>query len=217
MDMQWFVSILYWMACYVLAWIVSIVCYVTNPIVVLFCDKDGELPGFLSLWQTWDNSCNPSDVVHNKQLPSWLLYDFDAHYVERIVETDELSQVNRKRWATECINDEWTLAERFRRYVCRVYWLTRNCAYGFNFWLFGRLVTPHVKVVENWHGGTLAYEAIDAETFAWMYKSTALICTVGSYVIRWNTLIGWKINTDADVDTQAMIAVRIAPAIDKIN
>ena len=41
--------------------LIMIICYITNPIVVLFADKDGELHGFLRKWQTFDDSCDSED------------------------------------------------------------------------------------------------------------------------------------------------------------
>lgn len=32
--------------------LIMIICYITNPIVVLFADENGELHGFLKKWQT---------------------------------------------------------------------------------------------------------------------------------------------------------------------
>lgn len=43
--------------------LIMIICYITNPIVVLFADKDGELHGFLRKWQTFDDSCDSEDCV----------------------------------------------------------------------------------------------------------------------------------------------------------
>lgn len=38
--------------------LIMIICYITNPIVVLFSDENGELHGFLRKWQTFDDSCD---------------------------------------------------------------------------------------------------------------------------------------------------------------
>jgi hypothetical protein len=45
---------------------------------------------------------------------------------------------------------------------------------------------------------------------AWMYKNTAPIFSAFGYTVHWNNLIGWKIDTDAKLDTRAMIANRVA-------
>lgn len=191
------------------------VCYLTNPVVVKFCDKDGELHGIWRYWQTHDNSCNPSDVTEHKQLPSIFLYDWAKHYEETYDTTPELQKVGRKRWLTKCIDANFTLWERVQRYICRAYWLTRNCAYGFAFWLLG--ITPGVRwVVEQNDKDTIfvhedyAWWWLDG---AWKYKSTATICTFLGWTLRWNTFLGWKVDENAEVDTRAMIANRIAVSI----
>ena len=93
-----------WLIYLPISLIMTVVCYLTNFIVLLFCDRDGELHGFWHLWQTWDNSCNPSDI--KDIAPKWLLYDWDKHYIEY---TKYLSDVNRTRWVTECVNNDWTI------------------------------------------------------------------------------------------------------------
>lgn len=59
--------------------LIMIICYITNPIVVLFADKDGELHGFLRKWQTFDDSCDSEDCV-TKYVPKWIRYDFYKYY-----------------------------------------------------------------------------------------------------------------------------------------
>lgn len=40
-----------------------VVCYLTNWLVLLFADEQGELPGLLRMWQTWDDTLdNKTDV-----------------------------------------------------------------------------------------------------------------------------------------------------------
>ena len=192
-------------------------CYLTNPIAVLFCDEDGELHGVWRNWQTHDNSCNPSDVTEHKQLPSFLLYDWPKHYKETYGTTPELEKVGRKRWFTKCIDPNFTLKERIQRYICRVYWLTRNCSYGWSFWVLG--ITPGTwwAVEENDGETVFVHEDFDGWWLdgAWKYKSTAPICKIFGWTLRWNTFLGWKVDENAEVDTRAMIANRIAFSFEK--
>lgn len=59
--------------------ICMLICYLTNPIVVLFANKEGELPKVLRLWQTWDSSLdNRQYVLYD--CPKFLRYDFDDYY-----------------------------------------------------------------------------------------------------------------------------------------
>ncbi len=191
--------------------LLTVICYITNPIVLLFCDEDGELPSFLHMWQTWDNSCNPSDVTENKQLPSFLLYDWPKHYKETYSTTPELAKVGRKRWFTKCIDNSFTLWERIKRYICRVYWLTRNCCYGWAFWVLGVNATPFLTVKRS--ENTIRVK--DQKSDAWSYKDTAPIFSICGWTLYWNNLIGWKVATEAEVDTRAMIANRIAFKLSK--
>ena len=48
-----------------LDFVFSLICYVTNPIVVLFADEYGNLPRILRWWQTYDN-CLDID---------WMIYE----------------------------------------------------------------------------------------------------------------------------------------------
>lgn len=194
-----------------------LVCYPTNPIAVLFCDENGELRGIWKMWQTWDNSCNPSDVTEHRQLPSFLLYDWPRHYKESYDTTPELKRVGRKRWFTVCIDSNWTIWERIKRYICRAYWLMRNSCYGWAFWAFG--ITPGIRWVTVQNDGETQFVHEDYDWWwldgAWRYKSTAPICTIFGWTIRWNILLGWKVDESARVDTRAMIANRIALSFHK--
>ena len=66
-----------------------ILCYLTNWIVVLFADEDGELKGLWHLWQTWDDSVDNKYFVLN-QIPKIFRYDFDKNIrVEKISMVEE--------------------------------------------------------------------------------------------------------------------------------
>ncbi len=198
-------TMLLWCVYFILSMIFTVICYMTNPIVLLFCNEDGELPSFLHNWQTWDNSCNPSDIVDI--CPSWLQFDWVAHYTEYKGSTPYLLSVNRERWFTKCYNDDFTLLERLKRYLCRLMWLTRNNSYGFCFYLLGRTVTPGIEVVSESENTKFIQEKNGP---AFRYKNTAPIFTVFGWTVHWNNLLGWKIDEDAQLDTRAMIANRVA-------
>ena len=188
--------------------LLTVICYITNPIVLLFCDEDGELPSFLHLWQTWDNSCNPSDI--KDIAPGWLQYDWDRHYRE-FIDTDEyLKSVNRSRWYTVCTDYHFTFTEKIKRYICRCIWLTRNNAYGFCFYLLGLNVSPNLEIRQS--ENTLFIREIFSDGLwgAWSYKNTAPIFKAFGYIVHWNNYLGWKIVETAKLDTRAMIANRIA-------
>lgn len=197
-----------WFIYFLLSFVFMILCYITNPIAVLFANEDGELPGILKYWQTWDNSVYCQDGVMHA--PKFLQYDWARHYVEYKDSDSYLRSVNRERWYCVCIDYHFTVWEQIQRYLCGVLWLTRNCSYGFAFYLLGLNVSPNleIKTSEN----TIFVREIFSDGLfgAWMYKNTAPIFSAFGYTVHWNNLIGWKIDTGAKFDTRAMIANRIA-------
>ena len=200
-----------WLIYLPISLILTVVCYLTNFIVLLFCDKDGELHGLWHLWQTWDNSCNPSDI--KDIVPKWLLIDWDKHYKEREGTTDYLNKVNRKRWFTDCIDNNWTFIERIKRYICRLIWLTRNNCYGWAFYVLGYTASTNIEV----HTEKDLIEMKDNNGYGWMKKNTRKIFSLFGYELHWNNLLGWKLSENEKFDTRSMIANRIAFYIKKEN
>ena len=199
---------LIWLLYFVLSLVFMVVCYVTNPIVVLFANEDGELPGILHYWQTWDNAVYCAESVEHA--PKFLQYDWNKHYKEYRDTDAYLKSVNRSRWYCVCIDHNFSAWERIQRYLCGVLWLTRNCSYGFAFYLLGLNVSPNLTATAS--NNTLFVREVygDGLFGAWMYKNTAPIFSAFGYAVHWNNLLGWKIDTDAKLDTRAMIANRIA-------
>ena len=193
-----------WLLYLPLSLLTTVLCYLTNWFVVLFADRDGELHGLFHLWQTWDDSCNPEFSI--ECAPKFLRYDWSKHYREYKDTTQYLRSVNRDRWYATCINDNWTLWERFQRHACRVLWLMRNNAYGFAFYLLGATVTPLLSIKQS--ENTISVDEVYGD--AWMYKNTAPIFSAFGWTVHWNNLLGWKIDTSAKFDTRAMIANRVA-------
>ena len=191
--------------------IVSLICYVTNPIVLLFCSEAGELPGILHYWQTWDDSCNPSDI--KEIAPGFLRYDWDRHYYEYRDTTPELAAAGRDRCYCRVLDPHFTVWERFQRYCCRVIWLTRNCGYGFSFWLFGAMISAGtVEIIDQIDDerGKKTYARVAGEPVwkaPFLWKSDRDIIPGW---LRWNVFLGWKIDYHATRDERAMIAGRIA-------
>lgn len=189
--------------------IATVVCYVTNPIVVLFATELGELKGFLKYWQTWDDSLDPRFFVMEK-VPKIFRYDYDKHYTEYEGTTPELEAVGRMRWFVKFVEggENFSIKERIQRYFCRVFWLTRNNSYGFSFWLFGRTINPKDMIWNNVSNDTkFGYDKSESFiTRAWTYKSEAKIFSW----VRWEIYLGWKISEDSQTIQQCMIANRIA-------
>lgn len=186
----------------------TVLCQLTNWFVALFADIDGELHGFLHYWQTWDNSCNPSDLVDI--LPRWLTSWYFGHYEEVYRSNGKLKEYNCGRWYTDCVNPDFTLWERFTRYLCRVYWLTRNSAYGFCFYLLGIDFNPsHILMIKDYGNEKFIKDLDDKDI--WCYRNSKRI--IGN--LKWNIYLGYKLPLYATKPTHCMIANRIAFKINK--
>lgn len=129
-----------WLFYFLANLIIMVICYITNPIVVLFANEEGELKGFLKYWQTWDDSLDSKymmqTVVPKKWYKNLLDYNWSEKY-ESYQDTETLKEYNaviEKVRLKE--NAHFSIKERIQRYFCRVLWLTRNCGYGFAFYVF---------------------------------------------------------------------------------
>lgn len=169
----------------------TVLCYLTNWLVVFFADDNGELPGVLRLWQTWDDTLdNKTDIG---RMPSFLQYDWDAHYLQgKVTEEGQIRYV-------EQLVKPFTVVERIKRYFCRCHWLYRNCAYGFAFYVFGRKVTPPIKqtIGNDWY--------FCHQEFTWAFKCEKEIKNGW----RWKIYLGWKIQRTLECEHRTMIANRI--------
>ena len=122
----------------------TVVAYLTNPIVVLFCDEKGDLPEWAKWWQTYDNCLDIDWMVYEHCVPKFAEYDFNKHYkYVPEVKGDYLLIPGH----VEILDPNFTLKERFQRYVCRVCWLYRNCNYGFSYYVNGRYIDSAYLVV----------------------------------------------------------------------
>jgi len=115
------------------------VCYVTNPIVLLFADELGNLPAIFKWWENWDDHLDVSWMVYGHHVPKFAEYDFNRHY-KYIDEWQAEKTIGEHRGYVILLDPHFTLKERFQRYVCRLTWMYRNCAYGFSYWVTGIIV-----------------------------------------------------------------------------
>lgn len=192
----------YWLLLLPLALVCTVVSYILNPLVVLFCDEDGELHGIWKYFQTWDNSCNPSDIVNI--YPAWLSEWWLKHYIESEVMPDEYIKYNRSRWITICEDKDFTNIEEVKRYICRVLWLTRNCAYGFMFYPPFGIMSPTYFLVSEGHW---TYDMVHGKMFgAFAYKNSDEFFSVWKLHVYFNIYIGWKLTEDEP--RQSMYALR---------
>lgn len=186
-------------------------CYLTNPVVCLFADEKGELPGIFKMWQTWDDTLNPRFYIKEK-VPKFLRYNYDKHYEEYWDATPELAKLGRDRCFVKILDPHFTTVEKIKRYICRVMWLYRNCAYGFAFYCFGRKANGAkcerrtYEFDKEGHYKKYLTGKGNAVTRPWCFKSTWKI----NKKIRWEIYLGWKIDENVDKARQCMIANRVA-------
>lgn len=152
--------------------------YLTNPLVVLFASKEGELPKIFRLWQTWDSSLdNRQYVLHD--CPKFLRYDFDDYYECRNVVDALIIAYGRTRKVVS-LKKPFPRRMWLKHYINRVFWLYRNCGYGFAFYLFGVDTDPSTIRRKS------EYFSISSNAFR--YKNDAPI----SKHLRWCIYLGWK-------------------------
>lgn len=189
--------------------ICMIICYLTNWIVVLFADEEGNLPGILKYWQTWDDTIDNKGFIDN-HFPKIFWYDWDKHYKQYIGPISG----NRIRYYQE-LTVPLTTTEKIKRYFCRVGWLTRNCGYGFAYYIFGITFDPSkIKYIENKNGMYLLYQSGSGLwNTRWSYKDDRYFCKY----IRWCNFMGWKIDRNSKEPHRAMIATRITIRFGKRN
>ena len=196
--------------------ICMLLCYITNPLVVLFANEEGELPKVFKLWQTWDDTVDNKGFIDNS-FPRIFWYDWSKHYKQY---TGKIYG-NRTRYYQELI-EPLSMAEKIKRYFCRVGWLTRNCGYGFAYYLFG--INVNQQDMQRIYG---KYQVIDGRTHAfevWTKKDTNILIApfrikndlrFFNNKLEFNWYLGWKVALDLYEPHRAMIANRISIRIVK--
>lgn len=186
----------------------TLICYVTNPVVILFSNEHGELPYPLRWWQTYDNCI---DIPHtiNSGVPKLFRYDFDKHYKY----TPEFkNKYVMKPGYVEILDPNFTVCEKIQRYICRNVWLYRNTAYGFSYEVCGRYVlADKVKtyVDYNYAKNDKCYIAVVNDNRIFLNKTWSIFYT--KKYCKWFYLriyLGWKFKGTAG---QSMIAFHINP------
>ena len=185
--------------------------FLTNWIVCFFADENGELPGFLKMWQTYDNNLDSEFFVKEK-VPKFLRYDFDKHYRTRR-RWDSVNNIDYDY--TEIIDPVFTKWEKVQRYFCRVGWIMRNPAYGFAFFLLGTVYRGNDNVIiSNYRdenrslffsynkSNQSAWDGPFCIHFEWRYSKTR----------RFKMYLGWKTkSTVGIVPIRAQMALNISP------
>lgn len=191
----------------------SLICYVTNPIVVLFADEYGNLPRILRWWQTYDNCLDIEWMISEGNVPKIFCYDFNKHY---IYHPEQKSKEPIIPGYVEIIDPNFTIKERIQRYFCRLAWLYRNTGYGFSYEVTGRdyetaKVKKHVDYSNATEDECHIYTVEDG-------KPLLLTKTFRFYLTKqwckWFYLriyLGWKVTNSESKFSRAMIALFINP------
>lgn len=198
-------NFLIWLMYVILDVLFTIVCYFTNPIVVLFANREGNLPSIFKWWQTYDNTLDVEWMITEGIVPKIFRYDYKKHYL----------YISEYKKVYPCVpgyvivlNNDFTLIEKIQRYFCRLLWLYRNTGYGFSYYVCGKEYEP--KNVET---------PIDLENSKYdtkkLYRYKNLWRVYYTKIWLWKFYIriylGWKLNkSDMDLD-RAMIACFIHP------
>lgn len=182
----------------------NIVCYLTNPFVVLLADEVGNLPWLFRWWENWDDHMDIDWMVDEGHVPKFARYNFHKHYkYHDPAEAEKI--IGEYRGYVDLLDDNFTLWERFQRYICRVWWLYRNCAYGFSYYVTGIDVRKAdiVEVKTDEKDGYTWY----VTSYAFCYKDERpSFCGM-----HWDNFVGWKFRwIEHDVE-RCMLAFRITP------
>ena len=97
----------------------------------------------------------------------------------------------------------FSLKERVQRYFCRLWWLTRNCAYGFAYeWLSKDVEIADVETLYEDEYTNFHYDPVSQ---AWMLCSDQPII---KGFLKWEVFLGWKIPLWQAGKCKSMIAMR---------
>lgn len=172
----------------------SLLCYLTNPIVVLFADEYGNLPKIFKLWQTHDNCLDVSWMIYEDQVLDCFKYDFNKHYIYHYEDKDNGNFIPGY---VEIIDPNFTIKEKIQRYFCRLSWLYRNNAYGFSYYILGRkLDLNNQNIIKNIRKTNPLYELyfsyINKGYFILNYP-WCLYCDINWISnLRFRLYLGWK-------------------------
>lgn len=119
-----------WLAFFVPALIIELLCYIAAPFVALFPTMSYETDvvkrvgkATVSLWR--DNLIKPLRwfQTHDNNVDEWWYGMYNVDHWFAFARNWHQGDYDTKAWV---------------RYYCRVMWLWRNCAYGFHYHLFSR-------------------------------------------------------------------------------
>ena len=202
-----------WLLQLPLEFLAMAIAYLTNWLVVLFADEYGWLPNCLYWWQTYDNTLDVRWMVYEDGCtPKFAHYDYDKHYIYHYEEKYDDGTIvpGYTEFASE-YGKNFTLYERFQRYICRVCWLYRNSNYGFSYYVNGRKTDSSKLVIvkdiddEN-NEQFIAYQ--DGENL-WNVTWCFFYCKQYCKRFRLRLYLGWKLK--AKHSGRHMLAISFNP------
>ena len=182
----------------------TIICYITNPIVLLFADEVGNLPKIFLWWENWDDHLDIDWMIDENHVPKFARYDFHKHYkYHDPAEAEKL--IGEYRGYVDLLDNNFTLKERLQRYVCRLIWLYRNCGYGFSYYMTG---------VDVYKSDVIRVKTEEKDGYTW-YLTDYAFCYKDErpsfWGMHWDNYVGWKFKWLEHEQEQCMLAFRINP------
>ena len=183
----------------------NLICYITNPFVLLFANEVGELPKIFKLWENWDDGLDIEWMITEHRVPKFAEYDFNRHY-KYYTDWEAKKYHGREKGFVELLDPNFTLKERFQRYICRLVWLYRNCAYGFSYYVTGVIVDDN-KLIDYLVDRTPGHQIVMRYYKNWWLWDPFVIWTEITwhtkdvFIFRWlgidrdfniKTFLGWK-------------------------
>ena len=193
-----------WLLMAVIDVLFNVIAYVTDPFILLFADEVGNLPGWALWWANWDDHLDVDWMIDEGHVPGFARYDFHRHYRYHPPEEAE-RLIGEHRGDVDLLDGNFTWHERFQRYICRLWWLWRNNAYGFSYYVTGVDVCKAdiVKIKTEEADGYIYY----VTDYAWVYKDERpSFCG-----LRWDNFVGWKMQSVQKDVKRCMLAFRITP------
>lgn len=193
-----------WFVFAILDVLFNVAAYITDPIVLLFADEVGNLPRAFIWWENWDDHLDVSWMIYENHVPKFAKYDFNKHYRYHAPE-EAIKLIGEYRGYVDLLDGNFTTKERLQRYICRLFWLWRNNAYGFSYYVTGidicKADVTKIKTVEK--DGYIYYVTDYAFCYKDERKSFAGFC--------WDNYVGWKFRRLDDDKQRCMLAFRITP------
>lgn len=195
-----------WFLLAILDVLFNIVAYLTNPLILLFADELGNLPGWALWWSNWDDHLDVEWMISEHHVPKWAEYDFNKHY-KYYSEWEAEKTIGEHRGYVVLLDPNFTLWERFQRYVCRLTWIYRNCAYGFSYYVTGLDVNgADVKELKTYAQDGYMLKVTD---YAWVLRYNGESFVKGHH---WKIFLGWKMQSvDPQKTERCMLAFCINP------